>query len=63
MRYRWDVLGTALVFFCLAALPALAQQKAEKVEEDKPPAGLLIQKIYLAKCVTCHAIGDSNGRG
>jgi polyvinyl alcohol dehydrogenase (cytochrome) len=43
----------------MAAPPARAQQK---VEEDKPPAGAIIQKTFIAKCMTCHGIGSSEGR-
>lgn len=39
--------------------PARAQQT---VEEDKPPAGAIIQKTFIAKCMACHGIGNSEGR-
>jgi polyvinyl alcohol dehydrogenase (cytochrome) len=58
-RHPWTVFGAALLLCWMAALPALARQK---VEEDKPPAGLTIQKTFITKCMTCHGIGSSEER-
>lgn len=58
-RYSWAVLSAAL-FLCGIAIPAICAQ--QKVEEDKPPAGAIIQKTFITKCMTCHGIGSSEGR-
>jgi polyvinyl alcohol dehydrogenase (cytochrome) len=55
----WAMFGAGLILFGMAAMPTHAQQKAE---EDKPPAGLAIQFTFISKCMTCHAIGNSEGR-
>jgi polyvinyl alcohol dehydrogenase (cytochrome) len=58
-RNSWALFGTALILCWIAVPPIFAQQK---VEEDKPPAGAIIQKTFITKCMTCHGIGSSEGR-
>jgi polyvinyl alcohol dehydrogenase (cytochrome) len=58
--FRLPRLAVALVFLT-AAFPCARAQ--EKPEEDKPPAGLLIQKTYLVKCMSCHQIGGPERPG
>src|SRR5258708_21532478 len=55
----WALCGTGLILCWIAVPPIFAQQK---VEEDKPPAGAIIQKTFITKCMTCHGIGSSEGR-
>lgn len=59
-RYMWTIFGAVPILTSMAvSLPARAQQKTE---EDKPPAGAIIQKTFITKCMTCHGIGSSEGR-
>jgi polyvinyl alcohol dehydrogenase (cytochrome) len=59
MRYRWALFSIALMWFSCAASNAYAQKKEEV---DKPPAGAIIQKTFIIKCMTCHRIGSTEGR-
>jgi polyvinyl alcohol dehydrogenase (cytochrome) len=59
-RYRWALITIGLIWFIWGVSNACAQQ--EKEEEDKPPAGALIQKTFITKCTGCHPIGNSEGR-
>ena len=59
MRCRWALICIGLTCSALAASNARAQQKEE---EDKPPAGAIIQKTFITKCMGCHPIGSSEGR-
>ena len=58
-RHSWAMFGAGLILCGMAAPPIRAQQK---VEEDKPPAGAIIQKTFITKCMACHGIGSSEGR-
>jgi polyvinyl alcohol dehydrogenase (cytochrome) len=46
----------------LTWMPILTAHAQQKAEEDKPPAGAIIQKTFISKCMTCHGIGNSVGR-
>ncbi len=59
MRDRWVVPSIGIICFALAFSNAYAQQGEE---EDKPPAGAIIQKTFITKCMSCHQIGSSEGR-
>jgi polyvinyl alcohol dehydrogenase (cytochrome) len=59
MRFRRALVSTGLIWFTCAASNACAQQKEE---EDKPPAGAIIQKTFINKCMGCHPIGNSAGQ-
>lgn len=37
-------------------------RREKKKEEDKPPAGAIIQKTFITKCMSCHQIGSPEGR-
>jgi polyvinyl alcohol dehydrogenase (cytochrome) len=58
-RYRWALFSMGLIWLTWAASNASAQQKEE---EDKPPAGAMIQKTFIGKCMSCHQIASSEGR-
>ncbi len=58
-RFCLAVLSVSCAAFFLAVLPVGAQQQPE---EDKPPAGAIAQKIFIANCMTCHEVGNSSGR-
>jgi polyvinyl alcohol dehydrogenase (cytochrome) len=60
MRYHWVLFSIGLVWFLCGDTNGFAQQK--KGEEDKPPAGAIIQKTFITKCMSCHQIGGSEGR-
>jgi polyvinyl alcohol dehydrogenase (cytochrome) len=60
MKRNPTALFGAGLILCWMAIPPLCAQ--QKVEVDKPPAGLAIQFTFLSKCMTCHAIGNSEGR-
>ncbi len=59
MRCRWSLAGAVLVLLTCMHSNAFAQQKET---EDKPPAGAIIQKIFIVKCMGCHQIGSPDGR-
>jgi len=50
------LLGVVCAGLLFAAPSSNAQ---EKETEDKPPAGAIIQKTYITKCMTCHKIATS----
>jgi polyvinyl alcohol dehydrogenase (cytochrome) len=60
MRNRQALLAIGFVWITCATSIAHAQQPRQS--EDKPPTGAIIQKTFVAKCMTCHEIGISQGR-
>ena len=60
MKHHRCLMVVALLI--LSWMPTLTAHAQQKAEEDKPPAGLIVQKTFIAKCMTCHGIGSSDGR-
>ena len=55
----WMVFGLIVFWWTVALSNALARQKEEV---DKPPAGAIVQKTFINKCMNCHQIAKSSGR-
>jgi len=58
MRFRRALVGIGLACLTCTASSTFAQQ--QNAGEDKPPAGAIIEKAFITKCMNCHRIGISS---